>query len=127
MNILIVDDKPNLARVTAVALRTLNCHSMTADNTTAATKILTTEKVDAVFLDLNLNGENGFLFLSQLVDQFPSVPVILFTAQTREEIQPEALRRGAFDCLFKPFTLDDLRHQLSRLEHNRNPAAPNGV
>lgn len=125
MNILIVDDKPNLARVTAVALRTLNCASMTAENTATATTILSKEKVDAVFLDLNLNGENGFLFLSQLVDQFPNVPVILFTAQTRDEIQPEALRRGALDCLFKPFTLDDLRHQLSRIEQYRKPAAKN--
>lgn len=123
MNILIVDDKPNLARVTAVALRTLNCHSMTAENTSAATRILATEKVDAVFLDLNLNGENGFLFLSQLANEFPSVPVILFTAQAREEIQPEALRRGAFDCLFKPFTLDDLKLQLARIQNREKPAA----
>ncbi len=123
MNILIVDDKPNLARVTAVALRTLNCCSMTAENTATATQILAREKVDAVFLDLNLNGENGFLFLSQLVDEFPSVPVILFTAQTREEIQPEAFRRGAFDCLFKPFTLDDLKAQLSRIRNHQKPAA----
>lgn len=127
MNILIVDDKPNLARVTAVALRTLSCDSMTAGNSAAATKILAQEKVDAVFLDLNLNGEDGFLYLAQLVDQFPTIPIILFTAQTREEIQAEALRRGAFDCLFKPFTLDDLRHQLSRIEHYRKPTAKNGV
>jgi DNA-binding NtrC family response regulator len=127
MNILIVDDKPNLARVTAVALRTLSCDSMTAINSAAATKILAREKVDAVFLDLNLNGEDGFLFLGQLVEQFPAIPIILFTAQTREEIQAEALRRGAFDCLFKPFTLDDLRVQLSRIEQHQKPAANKGV
>lgn len=127
MNILIVDDKPNLARVTAIALRTLDCDSMTADTSSAATKILAKEKVDAVLLDLNLNGENGFLFLSQLVEQFPAIPIVLFTAQTREEIQAEALRRGAFDCLFKPFTLDDLRFQLSRIERHRKPTAQKGV
>ena len=127
MNILIVDDKPNLARVTAVALRTLSCDSMTAVNTAAATKILAEKKVDAVFLDLNLNGEDGFVFLAQMVEQFPTIPIILFTAQTREEIQAEALRRGAFDCLFKPFTLDDLRLQLSRISNYRNPTAKTGV
>jgi len=127
MNILIVDDKPNLARVTAVALRTLNCNSVTAVDSCAAAKILAHEKVDAVFLDLNLNGEDGFLFLSQLVSQFPTVPIILFTAQTREEIQAEALRRGAFDCLFKPFTLDDLKSQLSKIEEYLKAAANRGV
>ena len=127
MNILIVDDKPNLARVTAVALRTLGCNSFTADSTAAASQMLAKEKIDAVFLDLNLNGEDGFQFLSQLVVQFSQVPVILFTAHSREEIQAEALRRGAFDCLFKPFTLDDLRQQLARIEQYRKPIPNNGV
>jgi two-component system response regulator PilR (NtrC family) len=127
MNILIVDDKPNLARVTAVALRTLGCNSFTATSTAAASQMLATEKIDAVFLDLNLNGEDGFQFLSQLVVQFSQVPVILFTAHSREEIQAEALRRGAFDCLFKPFTLDDLRQQLAKIEQYRKPVTNNGV
>jgi DNA-binding response OmpR family regulator len=116
MNILIVDDKANLARITAVALRTLGCHSFTADSTIAASALLESEKIDAVFLDLNLNGEDGFHYLSQLVARSVRVPIILFTAQAPDEIQAEALRRGAFDCLFKPFTLDDLRRQLLRIE-----------
>lgn len=116
MNILIVEDKPNLARVTAVALRTLGCHSFTASTTDAATRFLHTEKIDAVFLDLNLNGENGFIYLSQLVTESIRAPVILFTAHPREEVAAEAHRRGAFDCLIKPFTLDDLRQQLTRIK-----------
>ncbi|HEY4248506.1 MAG TPA: response regulator [Lacunisphaera sp.] len=127
MNILIVDDKPNLARVTAVALRTLGCQSCSADSTAAANRQLETEKVDAVFLDLNLNGEDGFLFLSDLAGRPNPVPVILFTAHSREDIETEALRRGAFGCLFKPFTLDDLRQQLGKIEQYRKPLANNGV
>ena len=127
MNILIVDDKPNLARVTAVALRTLGCHSFTADSTASATQVLEIEKIDAVFLDLNLNGEDGFQFLTQLVARPLRVPIILFTAQSREEIEAEALRRGAFDCLFKPFTLDELREQLVKIEQYHKPLANNGV
>src|SRR5665213_2890478 len=101
MNILIVDDKPNLARVTAVALRTLGCHSLTAGSTAAANQVLETVEIDAVFLDLNLNGEDGFVFLSELVARPKRVPIILFTAHSPDEIEKEALRRGAFDCLFK--------------------------
>ena len=44
-----------------------------------------------------------------------------------EEIEAEALRRGAFDCLFKPFTLDELREQLLRIEQYHKPLANNGV
>jgi len=127
MNILIVDDKPNLARVTAVALRTLGCESCSAESTAAANHRLETEKIDAVFLDLNLNGEDGFVFLSELASRPRRVPVILFTAHSREDIETEALRRGAFGCLFKPFTLDDLRQQLGRIEQYHKPLANNGV
>ncbi len=126
MNILIVDDKPNLARVTAVALRTLGCDSCSADNTAAANSKLAAEKIDAVFLDVNLNGEDGFLFLSEIVGRPNQVPVILFTAHSPEEVEAEALRRGALGCLFKPFTLDDLRQQLVKIERHRKPLANNG-
>ena len=123
MNILIVDDKPNLARVTALAFRTLGHQSFTADTTAAATQLIETKKIDAIFLDLNLNGENGFLFLSQLVAQSIRAPVIIFTAHSKEEVAVESLRRGAFDCLIKPFTLDDLRRQIERIErHHKLPA-----
>lgn len=118
MNILIVDDKPNLARVTAVALRTLGCQSCSATTTTAATELLATEKIDAVFLDVNLNGENGLDFLSRLTAQPGQPPVIMFTSYTKDEVAEEARNRGAFDCLIKPFTLDDLRGHLDRIRHH---------
>lgn len=125
MNILIVDDKPNLARVTAVALRTLGCQCFTADSTAAASRIIDAEKVDAIFLDLNLNGENGFLFLSHLIARSVRTPVILFTAHPLEEVSAEAKRRGAFGCLIKPFTLDDLRLQLARIAEFHELASKN--
>lgn len=127
MNILIVDDKPNLARVTAVALRTLGCKSCTAEDIASANQLLQSKKFDAVFLDLNLNGENGFLFLSELVGRALSVPIILFTAHPKEEIADEAKSRGAFDCLIKPYTLDDLRQQVVRIEQYHKLIPGNGL
>ena len=118
MKILIVDDKPNLVRVTALALRTLDCEAFGASNTADATRLLDTEKVDAVFLDVNLGAENGMDYLSQLTAR-SSVPVVMFTSHTRDEVAGEALSRGAFDCLLKPFTLDDLRQLLAKIAQHR--------
>jgi DNA-binding response OmpR family regulator len=115
MNILIVDDKPNLVQVTAVALRTLGCRTFGASTSSAATKLLETEKIDAVFLDINLGGENGLDFLSRLTAR-SKTPVIVFTAHTRDEVAGEALERGALGCLLKPFTLDDLRRQVAQIK-----------
>ena len=127
MNILIVDDEPNLVRVTVVALHSLGHHTFIARTADAARQLLEAEEIDAVFLDLNLNGESGYPFLSQLVDQAIRAPVILFTAHAREEVEEEALRRGAFDCLVKPFTLDDLRKQMDRIEKFHRLKADRGV
>ena len=116
MNILIVDDDSNLVRVTVVALQSLGHRALVAGSFAAANEFLETKQIDAVLLDLNLNGENGFPFLSELVAKAIRAPVILFTAQARDEVEEEAKRRGAFDCLVKPFTMEDLRQQLAQIE-----------
>ena len=116
MNILIVDDHPNLLRITALAIGTLGCRTFTAGSVAAAGDLLATEQIDGMFLDVNLGAESGLEFLSQLVAQAIPTPVIMFTAQAREEVAGEALRRGALGCLVKPFNLEDLSQQIRRIE-----------
>ena len=113
VSILIVDDQPNLVRVTAVALRLLGCQVFTAATVADALQQLDAEMIDALFLDVNLGGESGWELLSQLMARSHRTPVIVFTAKTENEIAAEAIRRGALGCLFKPFTLDDLRRQIT--------------
>jgi DNA-binding NtrC family response regulator len=116
MKILIVDDQPSIARVTEVALGLLGCRTFTSRTTADAARLLATEKVEAIFLDLNLKGESGLEFLSQLTALDSRTPVIIFTAKFRDEFAEEARRRGAFSYLAKPFNLDDLRRQLTQIE-----------
>ena len=123
MNILVIDDHPNLVRVTVMALHTLGCRTFTAATTAAATRLLGTEKIDGIFLDVNLGAESGLDYLSQLVAQDTRRPVIIFTAQAKEEVAGEALRRGALGFLVKPFTLADLKQQMTRLEQYRRDGA----
>ena len=125
MNILVIDDHPNLVRVTALALRTLGCRTFTAATTAAATRLLGAEKIDGIFLDVNLGAESGLDYLSQLVAQNARPPVIMFTAQPRDEVADEALRRGALGFLVKPFNLEDLSQQMKRLEQHRRDCPDN--
>ncbi|HEY8994819.1 MAG TPA: response regulator [Lacunisphaera sp.] len=115
MNILIVDDKPNLVRVTAVALSTLGCQTFGATTSAAATQLLATERIDAVFLDLNLGGEDGLEYLSELTAR-SKIPVIIFTAHPKDEVVGKIWDRGAFGYLLKPFTVEDLRQQLAQIK-----------
>lgn len=123
MNILIVDDHPKLARVTAMALRMLGCETFEAQNIAAAQRLIATESIDAILLDLHLGGESGMDFLSQLVGQAIPAPIVAFTALDQEEIIAEALRRGALSCLIKPFDLEDLRFHLRLIEQCRQQRA----
>ena len=125
MKILIVDDQPNLARVTAIALRLLGCETLTAGTGAEASRILEAGNVDAVFLDVNLNGENGFELLTQFLARTSRLPVVMFTAEMLEDVAAEASTRGAIGCLVKPFGLDDLREQLARIQaHLKSPTLP---
>lgn len=125
MNILVVEDHSNLGRITALALRSLGCQAFTAETIEKATLLLTTQKIDGIFLDVNLGVESGWDFLSCLSAQAGSPPVVMFTAQPRDEVLAEALRRGATGCLVKPFTLDDLQAQIDCMarQHRAPPTA----
>ncbi len=117
MNVLIVDDQPRIARVTAIALEVLECRPFIAHTTAEASGLLASEKMDVIFLDVNLTGECGWDFLSQMIARPLAPPVVVFTALSMEEAADEAQRRGAIDCFVKPFSLDDLRQQLLRIKH----------
>ena len=121
MNILVVDDHPNLLRITAMALRAMGCRTFIARTTAVATQLLGTEKIDGIFLDVDLGAESGLEFLSQLMTLTTRPPVIMFTAHAKDDVTEEALRRGALGCLAKPFNLQDLSQQMNRLEkHHRD-------
>src|SRR6266545_850314 len=74
------------------------------------------ERFDLAFLDLRLGRESGLDLLPQLLRAAPGVGVIVMTAFAAVDTAVEAMRRGAFDYLPKPFTPDQLRLLLGRWE-----------
>eukprot|EP01031_Cornospumella_fuschlensis_P009950 gene9950-12201_t len=73
------------------------------------------DKYDAILLDLNLGHENGLDILDILAKQHTNVPVVMFTAQGTVKTAVEAVRRGALDFLEKPFTREQFRAVVARL------------
>lgn len=129
MNVLIVDDQPRISRVTAAAFEALGCQPFTAASTAEADRTLAAERIDALFLDVNLGGECGWSFLADVRARADAPLVVMFSALTREEFADEAIRHGAFDCLVKPFGLNELREQIARIrqhlqQHPRPPRSP---
>jgi NtrC-family two-component system response regulator AlgB len=67
-----------------------------------------------VLLDVKLGADDGLDVLAKLLKLQPSLAVVMFTAYANIATAVEAMRRGAFDFLPKPFTPDQIRAELEK-------------
>jgi NtrC-family two-component system response regulator AlgB len=119
MNILVIDDDASLRRTVRMSLELLGHRATEARDSTQALELLGRRPFDAALLDLRLAEELGLELLPRLLRLTPGLHVVVVTAFATIETAVEAMRRGAFDYLPKPFTPDQLRHVLDRIQHMR--------
>ena len=119
MHILVVDDEKNIQRTMLLALESMGHDATTAPNRDLAIKELCAGKFDTVFLDLKLGQESGLDVLQEILRVSPRTAVIIFTAFASIDTAVEAMRRGAFDYLQKPFTPDQIRQVLAHVDRTR--------
>lgn len=120
MRILIVDDQRTIRVTTAQAVRAEGHEADTADSGRIALLKLQEERYDLVLLDLHIEGEaDGLDCLGRLQKVAPNLPVVICTANASIATAVEAMRRGAHDYIEKPFTPEQLRHLLARIEKAR--------
>jgi two-component system response regulator AtoC len=77
------------------------------------------DRPDAVLLDLKMPGRDGLAVLAELGTALAELPVIVITAYGGSAPAIEAMRRGAYDYLTKPFDLDEVQLTLERALHQR--------
>lgn len=71
-----------------------------------------------VVSDIRMPGMDGMTLLQRLADRDPDLPVILVTGHAEVSLAVEAMRRGAYDFIEKPFTMAALNAVLKRaLDH----------
>jgi putative nucleotidyltransferase with HDIG domain len=115
--ILIVDDDELIQQVLVAMLRD-HFHCEVASGAIAAREKLRRERYQLVLLDINLPGPNGFDFLPQITALKHAPTVVMISASPDLESPIEAMRRGAFDYLPKPFSLNQALAVVERaLEH----------
>ena len=120
MRILIVDDQRSIRLTSAQAVRAEGHEAETADSGQVALLKLQEEHYDLVMLDLRMESESdGLDYLARLQKISPQLPVVICTAHASIETAVEAMRRGAQDYLEKPFTPEQLRQLLTRVEKSR--------
>ncbi|HEX6045158.1 MAG TPA: sigma-54 dependent transcriptional regulator [Pyrinomonadaceae bacterium] len=119
-NILVVDDEKSQREILEMILAEEGYDVTTAASGEAAMKFAKDRRFDLALTDLKMTGMDGIELLQHLLAFDSSIIVILLTAHGSIESAKEALRRGAFDYLEKPYDkaalLETINRALDRLD-----------
>lgn len=109
MKILLIEDTHSLSLLYQDYLGDLGATVLHASSAEAGLAILTQEKIDLLFLDLNLPGLDGLGMLQQMAaDKVAIPPTIVITANDTIKTAVTAMQLGAKDYLIKPFTREKI-------------------
>ena len=114
MNILVVDDEKDIRDGSERILTRLGFQVFKADRGEKALAILEKDTVSMVLLDLKMPGMDGMEVLERIMELDDAILVIVITGYATVEVAREALAKGAFDFIAKPFKPDDLRQIITR-------------
>ena len=110
--ILVVDDDLNILKVIKMRLEVEGYLVITATKAQEAMKIIKEKEFDLALLDLKLAQENGIELMENIHKINPEIPVIILTAYGTIESAVEAMKKGAYSYLTKPFDYQELLIQI---------------
>ena len=112
--VLVVDDDMALCHFLTKALCQKGYQAIPCHNGKEALQALRQQAIDLILLDNRLQDEEGLEIIKDIRKDFPKVPVILMTAFGTTGTAIEAMRRGAFDYILKPFELDEILEAVAK-------------
>jgi DNA-binding response OmpR family regulator len=108
MDILLVEDEPQLAEQVSRAFVRAGHEVRMASDGPSALEEVTRSRYDLVVLDVNLPGFDGFELLSRIREARLPVRVMMLTARSEVRDRVAGLKAGADDYLTKPFAMEEL-------------------
>jgi len=122
-SVLIVDDEKNIRQTLRVCLEALDAEVAEASSVQTALEAIGRAAFDVVFVDLKLGAQSGLDLIPMLLSENPNIVIIVVTAYATIETAVEAIRRGAWDYLPKPFTPAQIRHLMQKAQEQRSLSA----
>jgi NtrC-family two-component system response regulator AlgB len=116
LSVLIIDDEKNIRHTLRICLEAASAKVAEAANAEAAVEAMERGHYDLAFLDLKLGSDSGLDVIPRLLAENPSLIIVVVTAYGTIETAVEAVRRGAWDYLPKPFTPAQIRQTLDRIQ-----------
>ncbi len=117
--ILVVDDDRNLIELVKMRLESANYEVVNALEEEEAIEAIKSQIFDLSLVDLQLAHTDGISLMEEIHLILPEMPVIILTAYGSIENAVEAMKRGAYTYLTKPFEYQDLLLQIDRALENR--------
>src|SRR3984885_8819943 len=112
--VLIVDDEPNLRKILSAQLTRDGYDVLTAEDGEQGLHLLREHHIDLVITDLKMPKVDGMTLLKRALEEEPELPVVLIPAHGTIDTAVEALKRGAFDFVTKPFDKDEVRQIVAK-------------
>ncbi|NBW41571.1 sigma-54-dependent Fis family transcriptional regulator [bacterium] len=127
LSILIIDDDEQIRSSLKLNLQLAGYYVQESAHAQAALRLLSEQSVDIVLCDLQMPVINGMEFIEQCKVQNPDTAVILMTGFGNHSLAIEAMRRGAYDYIAKPFDIQELVFTLRKVEEREQLLMENAV
>ncbi|MEW6658591.1 MAG: response regulator [Thermodesulfobacteriota bacterium] len=102
--LLVVDDEPNMLRLLKTILMDKTGYEVTTtNNPLEVSKLLQEKRYDLVVSDLKMPLVDGMDLIDIIKKIDPQLPIIIITAYGTLETAEEAVQKGAYDFITKPF------------------------
>ncbi len=121
-NVLVVEDDPTVRQFLEVVIKDIDCATVSVGDGKAAINAIEEKDFDIVFTDLRIPELSGIKVLEHIKKVKPEIDVVIGTAYGSIENAVEAMRKGAFDYLTKPYSKKDIQQLIRRVLKQRNTA-----
>jgi DNA-binding NtrC family response regulator len=115
LNLMIIDDERAIREVCKEVAQSMGFNSCVADSAEHGYRMLETQNIDVVLLDLKLPGAGGIEALHQIKARRPDAVIVVVTGYGTVQSAVQAMKNGAYDFVTKPFSMEELRLLLERV------------
>ena len=123
MDIMIVDDEPQVAEVLAASLQRQGHRTTVVHSGREALDRIKGSPFDALFLDVSMPGMNGLDVMAEVKRIRPSLAVVVITGHATADEIDHVRKMGAVDVIQKPSALTHYHQAIERL-HTHAPKKP---
>ncbi len=108
LSILIVDDDESIRELFERLLKREGYFIDAVEDGAGAIEKTKAKNYDIAFIDIVMPGINGYLTFCEIKKISPNIKAVMMTGYSEESTIKAAIKEGAYACLFKPFSRDNL-------------------